>query len=334
MAITGEGARAPAVLLACGDAAGLGVRLGQHLGVGCTPSRDVWFACGEGKHVIDGNVRGCDVYVLQNVAGPSTRTPYERLVMLLHAIDAARCADAARVTAVVPYLPGTRQDKRKDHIREGVSTGLFARLLATAGADMVVTLEPHTESLVGCFDPTRCVLEAVSLSRPFARFLRDAGVAVDVVASTDLGGLERARVFAEELGCGLAALSKERDYASPSKVVHTTVVGDVDGKRVLLVDDIIDTGGSVVSAVEALWSAGARDVTVAGVHLLLSAPAPERLHALSVQASRRGFSFALAGSSAVPFFVPGVATTTFELDPLLADIIATINRRGSVRALE
>lgn len=330
-----DAARDPLCLLACEDAHPLGQHLAALLGLPLTPSRDVWFACGEAKHVIDANVRGNDVYIVQRALGPDgVWSAYDRFTMLLHAVDAARCADAGRVTAVLPYLPGTRQDKRKDHLREGVSTSLFARLLTAAGADMVVAIEPHNEAMVGCFDPSRCVFESVSVIRPFARHLASLGWRPDAVASTDLGGLERARAFAQVLECDLVALSKERDYSAPSRVARTTVVGEVRGRSVLVVDDIIDTAGSVVAACDALWEAGAAEVAIAGVHLILSDPAWDRLQGLADEADRRGQRLRLAGTNTVHHPAPRLPIAVFELEPLLADVIRSINRRGSVRALE
>jgi len=206
--------------------------------------------------------------------------------------------------------------------------------LTAAGADMVMTFEPHTEAIVGCYEPRLCVLESIGVCRPFARFLKGIGWTPDCVASTDVGGLERARQFAQVLECDLVALSKERDYTSQSTVTRTTVVGDVAGRSVLLVDDIVDTGGSVVAAVDALWAAGATDISVAGVHMVLSDPAWERLAALNTEASERGHTFRLAGTNTVRHRSPGLPMAVFELDDLIASAIQRINTRGSVRALE
>lgn len=332
----------PLVLLACEEAADLAASVAAILGVGLAPSRDVWFASGEAKHVIDANVRGSDVYVFQNTIGPGPdggrsdrgRSVYDRTMALLHAVDAARHADAGRVTVVVPYLPGSRQDKRKNHVREGVSTGLMARLFAAAGVSMVVTVEPHNEAIVGAYDPGRCVLEAVTVCGPFAAFLERAGLACDVVASTDVGGLETARNYATRLGRPIAALSKERDYSRPGTVAATTVIGDVRGRSVLIVDDIVDTAGSVASAVRGLWEQGATDIVVAGVHVVLSHPGWERLHALHAEAGARGCSFRVAATSSVVHRGVPEWFTTFALDDLLAQVIRSVNTRGSVRALE
>ena len=326
--------RAPLRVLACDDARDLASTVADHLRVPLVKSSDTWFACLEGKHVIDVNVRGSDVYLFQQPVLPgSERTVYDRMMMLLHAVDAARHSDAGRVTVVLPYLPGSRQDKRKGRTREGVSTALFARLFQAAGVSMVITVEPHNEAVVGCFDPRQCVLEPVYVHRPFSRWLLQNGLVGDVVASTDVGGLQLARRFAKAMSRGLVALSKERDYSLPNTVASTTVIGHVAGKSVLIIDDIIDTAGSAVAAVEALWEGGATDITLATIHPLLSAPAWERLHGLADQAKARGVAFRVAGTSSVVHADAPTWYRSFGLEPLLADVISTVNARGSVREL-
>ena len=326
--------RGPLCLLACDDARASAELVARQLGAALTPSRDMWFACGEGKFVIDANVRGHDVYLFQHVVPSDGRTVYDRFIMLLHAVDAARLADAERITVVLPYLPGARQDKRKGHLREGVSTGLFARMLQEAGADMVITVEPHNEAIVGCFDPRRCVFESLLLDRSLARHLREAGVHVDVVASTDVGGLEMARRLAERMQAGIVALSKERDYAQVNTVRRAQVIGEVKGQRVLIVDDIVDTAGSVVAAAHALWDEGALDITVAGVHCVCSGPAWERLQGLADESARRGLSFAVVGTSSVTHADPPPWYRSMSLEPILAQVIHNVNCGDSVRRLE
>jgi len=330
-----KASRAPLTLLACEPATELAEQVARHLLVPLTPAKDTWFGCGEGKFVVGDNIRGCDVYIFQQPVVPGDpRSIYDRFVMLLHAVDAARCADADRVTAVVPYLPGGRQDKRKGHVREGISTGLFARLLSEAGCDMVITVEPHNEATVGCYRPRDVVFEGVGVTQGFARYLAQHRLVGDTVASTDVGGLERARGYAEVLGCNLAALSKQRDYSQPGLVTSTSVIGEVEGRSILVVDDIIDTAGSVCSAVRNLWDRGATDVVVAGIHVLLSGPGPERLSALHTEAGQRGHTLRVVGTSSVAHPELPSWYQSWDLEPLLARVIRSVNRRGSVRALE
>jgi ribose-phosphate pyrophosphokinase len=324
--------RAPLCLIYCEPAADLSEGIGRALRVAATPSEDVWFSSGEAKHVVGDNVRGHDVYVLQRTVTPAgPRSVYDNFMMALHAADALTLADAQRVTLVLPYLPGTRQDKRK--LREGVSTGLFARLIQASGVSMVITVEPHNEALVAGYDPRKCVLESVSLVKSYSRFLQDRGLVGDVVASPDVGGLENARRYAQVLGRDLAALSKERDYSRVGVVMHSTVLGDVAGRDVLLVDDIVDTGGSVVSAVQALWTEGAKGVVVACAHPVLSGPAWERLHQLEAEARDRGVRFAVAGTGSILHPDPPQWYYSFGLEPLLAEVVKRVNTRGSLRVL-
>lgn len=325
--------RAPLCLLAADDGQRLAEAVALELGHAVTPSHDTWFACGEAKHVIDANVRGTDVYVLQQTVCPGgERSIYDRMVMALHAVDAARCADADRVTLILPYLPGSRQDKRKNWDREGVSTGLFARMFEAAGVSMVITVEPHNEAVIGCYHNS--VFEGITITRAFARFLAAEGLRRDCVASTDVGGLEMARSFAEELKCDLVALSKERDYSQPNTVARSTLLGDVRGRSVMIIDDIVDTAGSIVSAVRTLWDHGATDVVVGAAHLLLSGPAWERLHALRAEAADRGHDFRLVGVSHIQHEGAPDWYHEFAIEPLLAKVIRSVNTRGSVRAAE
>jgi ribose-phosphate pyrophosphokinase len=327
--------RAPLSIVACSHAKDLGDGIGARLGIRRTPSEDVWFAVGEGKHVLQANVRGGDVYILQRAFAPgSGRSVYDGFMMALHAADAARLADADRITLVLPYLPSTRQDKRKAKVREGVSTGLFARMIEATGVSMVITVEPHNEAMVAAYDPRRCVMESVRIIRAYAAFLESRGLVGDVVASPDVGGLENAREYAKVLHRDLAALSKERDYSQTSTVTNTTVLGDVRGRDVLLVDDIVDTAGSVVSAVHALWDAGAESIVVAAAHALMSGPAWDRLAQLEAEAEDRGVRFAVAGTCSVQHPNPPDWYYRFSLEPLLTDVIARVNSRGSVRAVE
>ncbi|MGF1510727.1 MAG: ribose-phosphate diphosphokinase [Myxococcota bacterium] len=327
--------RAPLCLVACGPAEDLAQGIAETLDVRITPSHEIWFPSGEGKHVVEQNVRGADVYVLQRCVAPqSGRSVYDNLLMALHAADALKLADAARVTLVLPYLPGTRQDKRKKQVREGVTTGLFARMIEASGVSMVITVEPHNEALVAAYDPRNCVMESVGIVRAFATFLAERELVGDVVASPDVGGLENARFYAQVLRRDLAALSKERDYSQTSIVMNTTVLGDVRNRDVLLVDDIVDTAGSVVSAVHALWHGGAQGVVVACAHPVMSGPAWARLEQLKAEADERGVRFAACGTSSIAHPSAPGWYHSFPLSRLLAEVIRSVNTRGSVRAVE
>jgi ribose-phosphate pyrophosphokinase len=285
--------------------------------------------------VIQENVRGSDLYVVQAAVAPeSGRSVYDNLMMLLHAVEAAALADAERVTAVVPYYPSARQDKRKGRTREGISAGLVARMLQSAGASRVLTVEIHNEAISGMFDPARCQLENVYLHNHLAPWACEQGLTGESVVSPDVGGLERARRYAERLHLHLAAISKQRDYSRASVVRTSTLIGNVDGHDVTLVDDIVDTAGSVVAACEELKAHGAGDITVLCAHALLSDPAIERLDKLAATARQDGWKFALVGTSSVPRSQAPDWYLEYAIEPLLAKVITRLNTHGSVTGVQ
>ena len=148
--------RAPIALMTCESGRLFAERVAQYLETPLLPSKEIWFACGEGKIEIQANVRGHDLYIFQNMVGDQDdKSIYDRFIMLLHAVEAAALADAQYVTAVTPYYPGARQDKRKGRTREGISASLFARMLQSAGADRVVTVEIHNDAIAGMFHPSQ-----------------------------------------------------------------------------------------------------------------------------------------------------------------------------------
>ncbi len=327
--------RAPVHIMSCDAGKPMAVAVATNLGAPLVRSSDVWFSCGEGKAIIDQNIRGTDLYVFQSPIAPGdSRSTYDRFVMLLHAIEAAALSDAEWVTAVVPYFPGARQDKRKGRVREGISAGLFARMLQEAGAHRVVTVDIHNEAIAGMFDPVRCRLENIHLCHRLARWIDARGLAGDTVAAPDVGGMERARQYAAELKAHLVGLSKERDYATVNTVKRSTLIGEVRDRDILLVDDIIDTAGSVCAAVVELKSHGARHITVACAHPVLSGPAWQRLEAVAEQSTREGWRFRVVGSSSVLHPNPPSWYLQFPISPLLAGVIGRINGRGSVTGIQ
>ena len=307
----------------------------SQLGLPLLPTRETWFACGEGKIEIEANVRGHDVYIFQNVVGAQDeRSIYDRFIMLLHAVEAAALSDAQYITAVTPYYPGARQDKRKGRTREGITAGLFARMLQSAGADRVVTVEIHNDSIAGMFNPAQAHLENIFLTKQFVPWMVNEGHEADVVVSPDVGYLETARIYAEELSADLAALSKERDYSQPNTVFRSTLIGEVAGRDVLLVDDIIDTAGSVVAAVSELIERGARNITVACVHPVFSGPAWERLTSLKERSIAENWSFQLVGTTSVQHPNAPDWYSTYPIEPLVAAVLEKINLRGSVSGVQ
>jgi len=326
---------APIQLLSCAAAHPLAEGVARRMGLPLVQVEEHWFAGGEGKLTICENVRGGDVYVFQSCVAPdATGSVYDRFVMLLHAVEAARLSGASAVTAVLPYYPGARQDKRKNRIREGISAGLFARMLQTAGATKVLTVEIHNEAIAGMFDPAYCHLENIHITHRFANWLRSMKLCGDTVGAPDVGGLERARAYAEELSAGLVALSKVRDYSTINRVLKSTLIGDVAGKEILLVDDIVDTAGSVVAAVDELKKGGAGDITVACAHPVFSGPAWDRLGGIAAQAEAEGWRFTVCGTSSIRHPDAPDWYQEFRIEKLLAQVITKLNKRGSVTGVQ
>ncbi len=328
-------ARAPIALMTCESGRHLAESVASYMGQELIPAVETWFACGEGKIEIHANVRGHDLYIFQSPVGKQDHlSVYDRFIMLLHAVEAAALSDAQYITVIIPYYPGARQDKRKGRTREGISAGLFARMLQVAGADRVVTVEIHNDAIAGMFNPTMAHLENVFLTQRYVRWLQSKGLIGEVVVSPDVGYLERARAYAEGLEADLAALSKERDYSQPNQVIRSTLIGDVKDRDILLVDDIIDTAGSVVAAIDELKFRGANDIVVACVHPVLSGPAWERLTSVKERSIEEGWSFRMVGTNSVLHEEAPEWYHSYRIEKLLAAILEKINSRGSVTGVQ
>lgn len=212
------------------------------------------------------NIRGDDVYVIQ-----PTHPPAENLMELLILLDAARRASARRVTAVIPYFGYARQD-RKDQPRVSITAKLVANLITRAGADRVITMDLHAPQIQGFFD---IPMDHLYSSAIFVDFFRKKGIPNLAVASPDVGGIKMARSYAKRLDADLILIDKRRPKANEVEVMN--VIGSVDGKNVLIVDDLIDTAGTFVNAVKALKENGAKDIYGACTHPILSGKAIERV---------------------------------------------------------
>lgn len=230
------------------------------------------FADGEIFVRIDRNARGRDVFIVQpTVAGA------DNILELLLLVDAAKRASAARVTAVVPYFGYGRQD-RKDQPRVSIGAKLIANLMVAAGADRVVSIDFHQHQIQGFFDIPVDHLYAAPV---FTAYFRRKELHDLVVVAPDVGSAKMARGFAKRLGASFAIIDKRRPAANVSEVLN--VVGEVDGRTCLITDDMIDTGGTIAQAVQALKDRGARSVYVAATHALLSGEAVARLSAAPLE---------------------------------------------------
>ena len=239
-----------------------------HLSVPLAKATVKTFSDGEIMVEINENVRGRDVFVVQPTCQPAN----ENLIELLIMIDALKRASAARITAVIPYFGYARQD-RKVAPRTPITSKLVADLITTAGAQRVLCIDLHAGQIQGFFNiPVDHLYAApVVLEDIKARFPGDL-----VVVSPDAGGTERARAFAKRLNAGLAIIDKRRSAANVSEVMH--IIGDVEGQTCIIVDDMIDTAGTLCQAAAALKAHGAGDVYATATHPVLSGPALERIN--------------------------------------------------------
>src|SRR5215213_577713 len=229
------------------------------------------FADGEIFVRIDENVRGRDLFIIQ-----STTAPGDNIIELLLMVDAARRASAARITAVIPYFGYARQD-RKDQPRVAIGAKLMANMIVAAGADRVLSIDFHQHQLQGFFDVPVDHLYAAPV---LTRYFREKQLTNLVVVAPDVGGAKMARGFAKRLDASIGIIDKRRPTANVAEVLH--VIGEVEGRDCLIVDDMIDTGGTLTEAIRALKSRGARRVFCCATHAVLSGPAVQRLAASEV----------------------------------------------------
>jgi ribose-phosphate pyrophosphokinase len=239
-----------------------------HLAVPLGSAKVKNFSDGEIMVEIGENVRGRDVYIIQSTCAPTNTNLMELLVMT----DALKRASAARITAVIPYFGYARQD-RKVAPRTPITSKLVADLIATAGIHRVLTIDLHAGQIQGFFNiPVDHLYAApVMLDEIRARFTERV-----VVVSPDAGGTERARAFAKRLDAGLAIIDKRRSGPNVSEVMH--IIGDVAGEVCIIVDDMIDTAGTLCQAAKALKEKGAREIYACATHAVLSGPALERIN--------------------------------------------------------
>ena len=231
------------------------------------------FSDGEIFCQIEENVRGADVFVVQPTCQPVNDNFIELLVML----DAFKRSSASRVTAVIPYYGYARQDK-KDKPRVPITAKLVADLISAAGADRILTMDVHAAQISGYFDIPVDHLFAAPVLLEEIRRLDEPEL---MIVAPDAGGVARARAIAKRLDCDLAIVDKRRVKANEAEVMN--VIGDVTGRSTLIIDDIIDTGGTLVHTVDALLEKGAAKVFAIGIHGVLSGPALDRISASNLE---------------------------------------------------
>lgn len=239
----------------------------SNLGVSLGKASVTTFSDGETRVEINENVRGMDVFIIQSSCPPVNVTLMELLIM----IDALKRASADRITAVIPYYGYARQD-RKVAPRAPITAKLIADLITAAGAHRVLSMDLHAGQIQGFFN---IPVDNLFATPVLLDYLRKSFQEETVIVSPDTGGVERARAFASRLGANLAIIDKRREGPNEAQIMN--IVGHVDNKKVIILDDMIDTAGTVVQATAALKEAGAVEVCVCATHPVLSGPAIERL---------------------------------------------------------
>jgi ribose-phosphate pyrophosphokinase len=276
------------------------------------------FADGEVHLQIQENVRGADVFVVQPTCTPVDQNLMELLLMM----DALKRASAERITAVLPYSGYARQD-RKDRPRMPISARLVASLIERAGADRILAVDLHAAQIQGFFDVPVDHLFAAPVMVDYFDELRGEDL---TVVSPDAGGVERARAFGKRLGSPLAIIDKRRSDVNVAEVMH--IIGDVAGQHCLIVDDLIDTAGTLVKAAEALLEQGAKSVRACATHAVLSGPAVERIEQSQITE--------VIVTNSIPLREEADNCTRLKqlsVAPLLAKAIQSIHEDGSVSTL-
>ena len=238
----------------------LGVELGK-----CAVGR---FSDGEVTVEVQQNVRARDVFVVQSTCAPTNENLMELLIM----VDALKRASARRITAVIPYYGYARQDRRPRSMRVPISAKVVANLLETVGVERVLTMDLHADQIQGFFD---IPVDNIYASPVLLSDLKSKAYPDLVVVSPDVGGVVRARALAKQLGSELAIIDKRRPKANVSEVMH--VIGEIDGRNCVIMDDMIDTAGTLVKAAEVLKERGAKRVFAYCTHPILSGPAVDRI---------------------------------------------------------
>jgi ribose-phosphate pyrophosphokinase len=293
-------------------------QIAKHVGVELGNASVIRFSDGEIRIKIDESVRGCDVFVIQPTSAPAN----EHLMELLIMVDALKRASAKQINVVIPYYGYARQD-RKQRAREPITAKLIADLLLTAGVDRMIAMDLHAGQIQGFFNiPVDHLLGEKILAEYFAT----KGLTDVVVVSPDMGGVPRARGMAERLGAGIAIIDKRRPEPNVSEVMN--IIGNIEGKTAIMIDDMIDTGGTIAQGAKALLERGCKEVYACCSHGVFSGPAIERLENSMIKEVVVTNSIALAEK------LEGTTKfTVLSIAPLIGDAIIRIHEEESVSKL-
>jgi ribose-phosphate pyrophosphokinase len=298
----------------------LASEVAELMDVEIVPTRAISYANSEIYVRFEESVRGCDAYVIQSHAAPVNEWVMEQLIM----VDALKRASAKRITVVAPFYPYARQDK-KHRGREPISARLIADLYRTAGANRLMSVDLHAAQIQGFFDGPVDHLWSLPVLSDYV--LTKYDTAEMTVVSPDAGRVRLADMWTDRLGCALAIIHKRRDPNVANTVAVHEVVGDVRDRVCLLVDDMIDTAGTICQAAEALKSRGAKAVIAAATHPVLSGPAVERLKAAEFE------EIIVTNTLPIPQERRIEALTVLSIAPLIARAIREVFEDGSVTSL-
>ncbi|HEY4600553.1 MAG TPA: ribose-phosphate diphosphokinase [Cerasibacillus sp.] len=295
----------------------LAEEIARHIGIPlgkCSVSR---FSDGEIQINIEESIRGCDVYIVQSTSAPVN----EHLMELLIMIDAVKRASAKSVNIVMPYYGYARQD-RKARSREPITAKLVANLLETAGADRVITLDLHAPQIQGFFDVPIDHLQGVPI---LSDYFKEKNLEDIVVVSPDHGGVTRARKMADRLGAPIGIIDKRRPRPNVAEVMN--IVGNIEGKTAILIDDIIDTAGTITLAANALVESGAKEVYACCTHPVLSGPAIERIENSKIK------ELVITNTIPLPEEKKTGKITQLSVAPLIGEAIVRVHELKSVSIL-
>ena len=290
-------------------------QIAKYLGIPLSEASIKRFSDGEISIQIGESVRGKDVFIIQPTCAPTDTNLMELLILT----DALKRSSASTVTAVIPYFGYARQD-RKAAPRVPITAKLVANMIETAGIDRVVTMDLHAGQIQGFFDiPVDNLYGTIT----FINYLKNKHLSNPIVASPDVGGVARARSLAKQLNLDLAIIDKRREKANESEVMN--VIGDVNGKDVILIDDMVDTAGTLIKAAAAFKERGATSVTAFCTHPVLSGPAYERISAGAIDE--------LVVTDTIPLKEQNEHIKVISVAPLFAEVIRRVYHDESVNNL-
>ena len=290
-------------------------QIAKYLGIPLSEASIKRFSDGEISVQIGESVRGKDVFIIQSTCAPTDTNLMELLILT----DALKRSSASTVTAVIPYFGYARQD-RKAAPRVSITAKLVANMIEIAGIDRVVTMDLHAGQIQGFFDiPVDNLYGTIT----FINYLKNKHLSNPIVASPDIGGVARARSLAKQLNLDLAIIDKRREKANESEVMN--VIGDVNGKDVILIDDMVDTAGTLIKAAAAFKERGATSVTAFCTHPVLSGPAYERIAAGAIDE--------LVVTDTIPLKEQNEHIKVISVAPLFAEVIRRVYHDESVNNL-